>query len=401
MIRAAAPPRKPILGALTGLRFLAAAQVVLFHSMGPRLDRMPPKLASVLGAGYTGVSLFFVLSGFVLAYNYLSPGRGGVRKTGSFLAARVARVYPVYLIGVVLALPGLGLRLLRTHGAGDALLGGSPVVLSALTLTQSWIPAYACQVNCPGWSLSVEAFFYLMFPLLAVLLTPRSKAGLLPIIIGGWALSLLMGLAYVHLDPDALGVTTPLSDGFWLNVLKYNPLVRLPEFVIGMSLGLLFLRNPEVLGRRPHLVTLAALGIVLFGLVESGRVPYPVMNNGLLLGPFAILILALASGRGFVARFLGSPAMILLGEASYALYILHVPIHSILRRVVPGTGPLAPQSTAFLVLYLIGSVLVAILVLKLFEEPARLALRKRLTKWIDTGPDRAPHGGAENVPATS
>ena len=125
------------------------------------------------------------------------------------------------------------------------------------------------------------------------------------------------------------------------------------------------------------------------------------MNNGLLVGPFAILILALASGRGFVAGFLGSPPLILLGEASYALYILHVPVHSILRRVVPATGPLAPQSAGFLVVYLLGSVLVAIVVLKLLEEPARLALRRRLVKWMDAGPDRAPHGGAENVPATS
>ncbi len=399
----AGPPRRPVLGALTGLRFLAAAQVVLFHSMGPRLDRMPAPLASILGAGYTGVSLFFVLSGFVLAYNYLSPGRAGFPTTGGFLAARVARVYPVYLLGVFLALPGLGLRLLRTQSVGDAVLSGSPVVMSALTLTQSWIPSYACQVNCPGWSLSVEAFFYLMFPLLAVLLAPRSKTSLVPIILSCWALSLLMGLAYLKLDPDGLGVTTPLSDGFWINVLKYNPLIRLPEFVIGMSLGLLFLRHPEGLGRRSHLITVAALGLVLVGLMVSRGVPYPIMNNGLLLGPFAVLILALASGRGFVAEGLGSPLMIRLGEASYALYILHVPVHSVLRRIVPATGPLSPQSTGFLVAYLLLSVLIAILVLRVVEEPARVALRRRLAKWMDSGtrPDRAPQGRAENAPATS
>lgn len=364
---------------------------------------MPAPLASLLGAGYTGVSLFFVLSGFVLAYNYLSPGRAGFPKTGGFLAARVARVYPVYLLGVFLALPGLGLRLLRTQSVGDAVLSGSPVVMSALTLTQSWIPSYACQVNCPGWSLSVEAFFYLMFPLLAVMLAPRSKTSLVPIILSCWTVSLLMGLAYLKLDPDALGVATPLSDGFWINVLKYNPLIRLPEFVIGMSLGLLFLRHPEGLGRRAHWITVGALGLVLVVLMVSRGVPYPIMNNGLLLGPFAVLILALASGRGVVAEFLASPPMIRLGEASYALYILHVPVHSVLRRIVPATGPLSPQSTGFLVAYLILSVLIAILVLRVVEEPARVALRRRLAKWMDSGsgPDRAPQGRAENAPATS
>ncbi len=401
MSRTAAAPRRPSLGALTGLRFVAAAQVVLFHSMGPRLDQMPHWLASLVGAGYTGVSLFFVLSGFVLAYNYLTPGGGGVKKTGDFFAARVARIYPVYLVGVLLALPGLGLRLLRVHGAGDALFSGAPVVLSALTLTQSWIPSYACQVNCPGWSLSVEAFFYLMFPLIAYLLTPRSNASLFPIVLCCWAASLLMGWAYVHLDPDALGAATPLSDGFWLNALKYNPLVRLPEFMIGMSLGLAFLRAPDVLRGQSRRIAPAALGIVLVLLVVSRWLPYPVLNNGLLLGPFALLILALAAGSGILAGFLSSPPMLLLGEASYALYILHVPIHSILRRLVPPAGPLAETSTGFLIVYLLVSVLVAVLVLRWLEEPARVVLRKRLVQWMDTRRRGAPQGARENVPATS
>jgi peptidoglycan/LPS O-acetylase OafA/YrhL len=210
-----------------------------------------------------------------------------------------------------------------------------------------------------------------------------------------------MGLLYTTLDPDSLGAATPVSEGWWLNALKYNPLVRLTEFVIGLSLGLLFLRNPGVLGRRSHLVALATLGIVLLVLTNSSRVPYPIMNNGLLLGPFALLILALAAGRGFLAGFLSSPAMILLGEASYALYILHVPVHSILRRIVPVDGFLAPQSTGFLIVYLIGSVVVAILVLKAVEEPARRALRRKLVSWLDSRPDRTPQRATANVPKAS
>ena len=204
--------RKPTLGALTGLRFLAAAQVVLFHSIGPRLDHLAPPLAGLLGAGYTGVSLFFVLSGFVLAYNYLAPGQGGTTKTGNFLAARVARIYPVYLIGVLLALPGLAGKLLRDHGPGDAFLAGSPVVLSALTLTQSWIPAYACRVNCPGWSLSVEAFFYLAFPLLGVFLATRAKTRLVPIILFCWVLAMIR-----RRPPTSRSIPT---DSAWLRRLR-------------------------------------------------------------------------------------------------------------------------------------------------------------------------------------
>ncbi|MFN0181698.1 MAG: acyltransferase family protein [Gemmatimonadales bacterium] len=401
MSRPITAAKRPSLDALTGLRFLAAAQVVLFHSMGPRLEQLPPAVANLIGAGYTGVSLFFVLSGFVLAYNYLTPGLGGVRRTGDFLAARVARIYPVYLLGVLVALPGLVLRLLRTETAGDAVVSGAPVVLSALTLTQAWIPSFACQLNCPGWSLSVEAVFYLAFPALAVLLAPRSRSRLLPIMAACWGLSILMGWSYLRADPDGLGAVTPLSAGFWLDVLKYNPLVRLPEFVIGICLGLVFLATPNLLGRRAAAVTLGSIGAILLVLMASDRIPYPILNNGLLLGPFGVLIVGLASASGLPARLLATPPMRRLGEASYALYILHVPIHSVLRRIVPATGPLAPQSTGFLVVYLVGSVLISIGVLTLLEEPARLAVRNAVTRWSAQWARRAPVAATEKLPKMS
>jgi peptidoglycan/LPS O-acetylase OafA/YrhL len=369
---------KPTLAALTGVRFLAAAQVVLFHSVSQRLEHAPPMLSSLLSAGYTGVSLFFVLSGFVLAYNYLSPGQTGLSRTKEFLAARVARVYPVYLVGVLLALPGFGLKLLRDDQPESALLSDLPVVLSALTLTQAWIPSFACQLNCPGWSLSVEAFFYAMFPLLALALASRSRRSLLTIASSCWALSVALGWGYVRGDPDGLGAAHLHSDALWLNVLKFNPLVRLPEFVIGMSAGLFFLREPDFLGRKSSLVSVCALGMILVSLIASTHLPYPVMHNGLLTVLFAVLIYSLAAGQGPLVTFLSTPVMTLLGETSYALYIVHVPLYPLFRRIGSLLGDWVVATPAFLIVYLGGAVLVSIVMLKRLEEPARKALRRRL-----------------------
>src|SRR5262245_1529969 len=69
--RSIAAPRRPALPALTSVRFLAALHVVVYHFFLVFPSRLPWLVAGVIGAGYTGVSFFFVLSGFVLAYNYL------------------------------------------------------------------------------------------------------------------------------------------------------------------------------------------------------------------------------------------------------------------------------------------------------------------------------------------
>ncbi len=143
------------LPALTGVRFLAATQVVLYHfgSGFAQRHHLPRPLTNLLTNGWTAVTLFFILSGFILSYTYSGQiaGRGGKLR---FWEARFARIYPVYLLALLLSWPF----------RGDPGLGLS---MAVLTMVQAWNPFhvnYGGAWNSPAWTLSTEAFFYLLFP---------------------------------------------------------------------------------------------------------------------------------------------------------------------------------------------------------------------------------------------
>src|ERR1700678_2417590 len=128
------------LGGLTSLRFFAAFAVVIYHFAGPGLAGWPAPLVNIAGSGFVAVSFFFILSGFVLSYRYLSPSgemRGTIR---SFYSARVARIYPAYLLGFLLAAPTDILWSLRVNhfavAVGKLFFGGALV----LALQQAWTP---------------------------------------------------------------------------------------------------------------------------------------------------------------------------------------------------------------------------------------------------------------------
>src|SRR5688572_17859609 len=205
------PPNRTAIASLTGIRFFAAIHVVFFH-YAPGL---PHYLGNVVQNGYLAVGLFFVLSGFVLTYNYgdrkIEPRR--------FWLARFARIYPAYLLGFLLIAPAVIVRL-----QGDPVkLAASGVAAAALL--QGWIPGLALVWNGPGWSLSVEAFFYLLFPLMLPVLARLSTRGLW---LAGGACCLLAALA---------------GERF-----MYVPLFRLPEFGLGIAMGLLFLLGVSIRG---------------------------------------------------------------------------------------------------------------------------------------------------------
>jgi Acyltransferase family len=146
---------------LTSIRFLFALLVVVFHGQETLeqggFENWPFFAQAVISHGYVGVSFFFVLSGFILAYTY----RRKLTKA-EFWGARFARIYPAYLLAFIIILP---IAIYAATLNGDRGLAVFTTGLQ-LTLTQSWVPYTALQWNAPAWSLSVEAFFYALFPLL-------------------------------------------------------------------------------------------------------------------------------------------------------------------------------------------------------------------------------------------
>lgn len=378
MEQSAAQPRLP---ALTLLRFFAAAHVVIFHLHALKIYEGTGWYRRTALIGYVGVSLFYVLSGFILVYTY------GGRKFSAptFWRARFARIYPAYLFALLVSAPGFFYVCLVLKQLDIPIWNWckNHVLASALmvpTLLQSWVPGAALAWNPPAWSLSDEAFFYLLFPLIVAVLLRSKNRNLLAGILLCWGVSLALSSAYVFLRPDGVAYVDDNSTLTWLNVVKFNPLFRLPEFLLGACCGFLFLRKSV---DRKWATPLVALGFIGTAVVVafSSHVPYPILHDSLMAPAFAAIIYGLAL-RPQWSSVLEFKPLVLLGDASYSLYLLHSFILSVYFMPM---GTLRKMSPLAYAIGLVLPVVISILVYKFLEEPARHWLRpKTKSKAIES-----------------
>ena len=358
--------RRP-LPALTGIRILAAYYVVMLHTGSGYFHRhgAAPWIDHFLGNGHMAVSLFFVLSGFILAYTYEGKMQGP-SNMAHFWEARFARIYPTYLLALAAMVPF----------SRDVTL---PQRLIVLSMVQTWIPWRPDLVgawNFPAWSLSVEAFFYLCFPAILPLLGRLTTVRLR--ILAGCLLAII-AVGNLAQPPE----NWPHSA---LAIARHVPLpiFRLPEFAVGTVLGLVFLRTPR--WKYGGIFSLA-----MACLATAGLSVVPERWASVLVAPLAMLVLGLAYQRGPLAWVLSTRPMILFGGASYAVYLLQLPVRIYVRLSVAELAHAPHDLDAFLspAVLLLSSTLVFLF----WEEPARKFLRKALGlrarwKWPYLRPTR-------------
>jgi peptidoglycan/LPS O-acetylase OafA/YrhL len=344
------------LEALTGLRFVAALLVVVHHfGRGPAAD-LGPAAARVAGYGYVGVSFFFVLSGFILAYVYgREGGVVGAAARRAFYGARFARVYPLYAFALLLAAPGFAARVLAEAAPDAQAAVGAATAVTAPLLLQAWTPWTALLWNAPGWSLSVEACLYLLTPALLAVAARRSGRGLAVGGAGLWALGLALPALYLA----RFGTAEPAAGsaaGLWLHALLYAPPAHVPQFALGLVAGVAYVRHraPRRLGG----AAAALLAALALGLALVPGVPQPLLNNGLVAPAFAALLVLLAPGD--------------------AVYLLQKPVYQAVYNAAEASGVDAPQaSTPFFLGYVALLVGVAVAANRWLEVPARRWLRGR------------------------
>ncbi|MGA7316918.1 MAG: acyltransferase [Silvibacterium sp.] len=334
------------LPALTGIRFVAAIQVVLFHFGADfaRRNGAPRTITNILNNGWTAVTLFFILSGFILSYTYC----GQIKQPGGkarFWEARFARIYPVYFFSLILCWPFRG-----NPGPG--------LSIAVFAMVQAWIPFhidYEGAWNMAAWTLSTEAFFYLLFIFILPLLEKLSVRAL-KCVAAATVLLIVFGHTMTH-DVEPLTRMTGLP----------HPVFRFPEFLAGMTLGLIFLRSPRP-SPRPWLswaATFAILAILAF--VEGSWL-------SLMAAPLAVLIYELAAGNSLLARFLSSRPLILLGGASYAIYLLQYPVRNWVRAAFARWSPDHASVSAWLSPLLLISI--SCFLFHWYEEPLRRAFKR-------------------------
>lgn len=362
----AKPASKPQLPALTGLRTLLACNIVLFHFTPPHMGPLYP----VINNSYVFVGFFILLSGFVLSYNY--GDRPQPLNYRDFWRARFARLYPIYLLSLVLSITMLaGEWHARSHGE---FLAGT--VLTPLMM-QGWSPGLATFWNTVAWTLSCEAVFYLAFPWLIQLPWPKHTGRLIALVLGLWALGLVPHTLYLLVNPDHLdGPVDRYSSGFWLRTLKYTPMSYLCTFLAGVTLGRLQVHLTITRLQRTILAALSLLALGVFFATAVTRAPYILMHGGLLVPLFATLTVGLSGQNIFAAAFAWKPIE-LLGQASYALFLLHFNFMNLLRdNHVPGRLHVAAFDPW---ISYAATLAFAVAAMYFVERPARKWILKRRT----------------------
>ncbi|MCU1601405.1 MAG: hypothetical protein JWO22_2114 [Frankiales bacterium] len=288
---------------LTSLRAFAALAVFGFHTR----DKLHWSVGRhVFGLGYSGVAFFFVLSGFVLTWS-TQPGTGARQ----FYLRRFARIWPMHVVA----------------GAGAAVafgLGSAWAVTSNLLLLQAWDPRdhVHYSLNTPSWSLSVEAFFYAVWPLAVVLARRR------------WGLFAALAVGVFGVEA---GVAAWLAnDGYAHAAAAYvNPLLRLGEFLLGMAMAVAAQR-----GRGPRVPVPVALVAVLVSLLAArSLLGFPVTDYAL-VPSYALLIWSaakadLAGGRSLLAH----PWLVYAGKVSFCFYLLHYLVLTAVGKAHVGLPP--------------------------------------------------------------
>ncbi|MGD9965869.1 MAG: acyltransferase family protein [Hyphomonadaceae bacterium] len=361
---------------LTSLRFIAAFWVLLYHfkdHLGLQMGQF-----GLVADGYLGVDLFFTLSGFILAHVYLTSLEGGRFGYGGFLKNRIARVYPMHLAA---------LAAMIVLFAGATAMGagvGSPDAFkwsdlpAHLLMVHAWGTTQAVGWNFPSWSISAEWAAYLLFPLVAgLVLKTKRWSGAFALLALALCVASFWALSNLH---QVLGW---VGRDFSQMTAQIGALRILPSFLLGVALYAFGREHaapkswawPIVAVSAGWVIAVTTLGwwegLVWFGLA------------GLLYG------LAETSRHGVDAPMSGR-VFVFLGAASYALYMIHLPIdivwfHALERMGVTENSDLALRVGAMVGVF-VACIAASAAAYLLIEEPARKWIRKlevpRLRKGI-------------------
>ena len=365
--------RTPFLAPLTGIRFIAAIFIFTVHVALPTQGLEVASAVQV--AGHEGMTIFFVLSGFILAWNYDRVFGERITLPGlrTYYVARIARIYPLYLAALLIAVLTVssGGAVLRVLASGEFWLHAGAL--------QTWSPdlSVAYGLNGPGWSIGVEFFLYALFPLLIIPFRRiRHRSGaLIAVAVGSVIVLALVTAAFVLAGLADLPSTDPASAHRWL---YRTPLARVPDFVLGIAVAYLAIHQPPPSaarwGRTAQVVgTAAALGFMAIPPLASSVWSLDVAH----MLPFALVLIGLMwAPHTVLARALGSRAMVFLGECSFAFYLLHQTLIRLVGQPGDGWGSYATQWTLAFIITLLASAGAHLVI----ERPLRAGIRTLLDR---------------------
>ena len=393
-------PNREFFPQLTSVRFFAAFMVVLYHYEKLIADFFPAPMKNAIHHGFVGVSFFFILSGYILGSNYYdkfsdssySPAERK-RQRIDFFWARLARIYPLYLVSILVMVPRVFMNPANDpHPEHIQFFFAHPMwsVLGHVFALQSFDHRIGEIFNAPTWSISTEFLFYFCFPLIVPRVARVQTKRLAATIFALFLLGMIFPIAYhsgvfpMLAKRLGLGYTADFDNQLnqWIRMMF---LFRLPEFVMGVLCfrwyrEILVSSREQSVSRFGWVSCIAGLLFLGFICLQPGsEVEKTALLSGQVLGvPFFLsAVLFLVLSRGVLVRFLSLPWLVLLGEASFALYLIHLPIKQFVRFILPRVLHINPETPWVLAITIVFTIILSIPVFKYLETPAR----KILMKW--------------------
>lgn len=299
---------------LTFTRFLASISIVVFHF---GLDVFPFNsiyLTSLFSQANIGVSYFFILSGFVMVIAYYNHDK---IEYINYYKNRFARIYPIYFIGLLI--------FVLFQISNSNFISFTELFLNSFLL-QAWYSGRALSLNFPGWSISVELFFYILFPLIINFYLKTKFKGIFNYaVILFWLFSqIILHLLY---NSNFYKGYPSVSHDF----IFYNPLMHLNEFLIGIISAFYFLNHKKIYKKIDVIILTFVVLLVLFLKINN----VIILHNGFMAILFVpIIILLSLNTNGIITIFFKNKYLILLGEISFGIYILQVPIFRIVYQLL-------------------------------------------------------------------
>jgi peptidoglycan/LPS O-acetylase OafA/YrhL len=361
----------PQINSLTSIRFFAAAWVVLFHYRSLVNSAVIAEFP-IVRAGYLGVDFFFVLSGFVLCHVYNKKLRSGDFDYWDFLTKRIGRIYPMHIFTLLLFIMfglisqrcRLNLSLWDPADTFSILDRGQLVrmVTSHVTLIHAWGSTNGLFFNLPSWSISAEWFAYMSFPVFMILATrPRLRAPWVMLFCSG-AFMVLSAVTWVTMRRELTAMT-------W-NVGIFR---IVPEFVLGISLY--GFGEQWSAGRWAPVAALGSGMVVVVTVLAADLLPdlHWLFATTTVLSLAGIILFASDSERHFGQNVLCHRFLVLLGEISYSVYMLHLAVGVALFEVFARKISFdAPLSGAAAILGGLGAVTaLSYVTYRLIELPGR------------------------------
>lgn len=369
--------------ALTGLRAIAAYMVYIHHFNPFPENYLNGYPKGIIDEMHIGVTIFFVLSGFLITHRYFNKGDFSFK---TYFVNRIARIYPIYFILTTFTF--LHFLAKTDSNFTDKIL----VYLLNITFLRGYFENIQFSLVTQGWSLTVEETFYLIAPLIFIFIKKNVRfLFMFPLFLLFFGLILVKVSSISNLSKlsnDLYGdninhVISLISYYGFFNsydfLFNYTFFGRVCEFFVGIALAILSFKKIKI----KISATYFGIFFILFSMfilfeiskkyeIEYGiHHPLGIIINTLLLPLFGVgpLLFSLINKKTIISKILGSKLFLLLGQSSFVFYLIH-------KGIISDMLPIIENNVINNLFHFVSIILISIIIYYVVEEPLNKVIRR-------------------------